>query len=95
MARRHVRSRTDGQTFVHDRHAVFRHDLITDIHQITGVLFNLVDDATAHDVHVLMAAVQQIDAHGDGSHVQIVLLDHADRADDLIGSHHVISSPDV
>ena len=95
MTGRHVRGRTDGQTLVHDRNAVFRHDLVADFNQITGVLFNLVDDAAAHDVHVLMAAVQQIDAHGDGSHVQIVLLDHADRADDLIGSHHVKSSPDV
>ena len=95
MPGRHIGGRTDGQTFVHNRHAVFRHNLITDIHQITGVLFNLVDDATAHDIDVLMAAVQQIDTHGNGSHIQIVLLDHANRTDDLIGTHHLQSSPDV
>ena len=82
------RDRRHGDALVHDRHAEFRFNGAAHLHQV----FRLAGDAVVH-AHAQRALVvahtgQQGNAHGDGAHVQLLVIDHLQRLQDFRGSDH-------
>ena len=76
--RRHQSHGGDGDALVDDGDAKFQLDLFTGGHQTFGVAADLVIDLPAGFHRVAVAAGEQGDAHGDGTDVQVLLVDHVD-----------------
>jgi len=57
-----------------------------------GLAAHLVPDRGAGRVHVARVAVQQVQAEGDRAHVEVLFLDHGDRAENLFGANHTSTS---
>ena len=68
----------DRDAFVDDRDAELRLDIPAGAHQLVRRGGDLVVDLPAGGVGIRVAAVQQADAHGDGAHVQVLVVDHLD-----------------
>ena len=63
---------------VDDGDAVFRLQLFAGAHQVLGAADDLLVDLLAGALDLPVRAVQQGDAHGDGTDVQVFVLDHPD-----------------
>jgi len=83
----------DRQAFVDDRHTVAGADLVADPDQGAGDTADLVAQACAERADLVVPAVAQVQPEGDGAHVQVLVLDHGDRLEDLVGSDHAITVP--
>ena len=75
---RHQGHRGDGDTLVHDGDTELRLDIMAGLDQVLGGSSDLVIDLPASSCRVRVAAVQQRNAHSDGTHVQVLLVDHVD-----------------
>ncbi len=78
----------DGDALVDDGDAEFLLDGLAGGHQIFGAAGDLVVDGVAGLPGVAAGAGQQGDAHGDGAHVQMLLVDHLDGLHDLVLIEH-------
>ena len=87
----HQRDRSDGDTLIDDRDAVVAFDGLAGGHEILGIRGDLVVDVLADLVDAVGGAVQQADAHGDGAHVELLLLDHLVGLVDLHDIQHGFS----
>ena len=61
-------------------------------HQLPGRGGDLVIDLLIERVQAAAAAVQQADAHGDGAHIQLLMLDHIVGLNDLEHIQHTVFS---
>ena len=78
----------DGDALVDDGDAEFLLDGLAGGHQIFGAAGDLVVDGVTGLPGVAAGAGQQGDAHGDGAHVQMLLVDHLDGLHDLVLIEH-------
>ena len=69
----------DGDALVDDGDAILPGDVLAGLHQVLGIAADLIVDLLSGLVHIGVDAVQQGDAHGDGAHVQVFVVDHMDR----------------
>ena len=76
--RRHQSHGGDGNALIDDGDAEFQLDLFAGGHQTFGVAADLVIDLSAGFHRIAVAAGEQGDAHGDGTDVQVLLVDHVD-----------------
>ena len=77
-------NRRHGNTLVNDGHAQVRLDIFPGPYQLFRFLCNFVINFIRADFHIRMPAVPQADAHGDGTHVQVVMGDHLRRFQHII-----------
>ena len=82
------RDRGDGDALVDDRDAVIAFDGLAGRHEILGIGGDFVVDVVADGIDVIGRAIQQADAHGDGAHVELLLLDHLVGLVDLHDIQH-------
>lgn len=68
--------RSDADALVDDWDTKFGRYLFAGLHQVFGLFMNLVIDVLADLVYVAVDAIQKRDAHGDGSHIELLFLDH-------------------
>ena len=78
----------DGDALVDDGDAEFLLDGLAGGHQIFGAAGDFVVDGVTGLPGVAAGAGQQGDAHGDGAHVQMLLVDHLDGLHDLVLIEH-------
>ena len=69
-------NRSNGDTLVHDRNTVFLRDILPGLHQILGQACHLIIYILTENIQITVGAVQQVNTHGNGTHVQIFLLYH-------------------
>ena len=67
----------DADALVDDGDANLAGDGLTRLHQIFGQCGNLIEDLIAGGVEVAVGAVEQTDAHRNGSYVEVLLFNHA------------------
>ena len=79
-------NRCYGNTFIDNRHAQVGFNIFPGLHQLFCFFRNFVIDFIRADFHIRMPAVPEADAHGDGTHIQVVVRDH------LRGFQHIIKS---
>ena len=84
-------NRGDGDALIDDRNAVVAFDGLASGYEILGIRGDLVVDVVADFVDAVGRAVQQADAHGDGAHVELLLLDHLVGLVDLHDIQHGFS----
>jgi len=65
-----------NQQFIYNRNTKFCCNLITCSNQIFCFCCNLIVDFFIHSIQVAVNAVQKADSHGNGTHIQIFLLNH-------------------
>ena len=65
-----------GNSFIYNRDTVLGCDLITGSYQISGLCGDLFVYFLIQCIQVRIDTVQKADPHGDGTHIQILLLDH-------------------
>ena len=82
----HHGNRRYGNTFIDDRHAQVGFNIFPGLNQLFRFFRNFVIDFIRADFHIRMPAVPEADAHGDGTHIQVVVRDH------LRGFQHIIKS---
>ena len=68
--------RSDGDALVDDRHTVFLRNILTSLHQVLGKTGYLVIDVFTELVEIGSGTIQEVDTHGDGAHVEVLLLNH-------------------
>ena len=78
-ARRHQGNGGDGDAFVHNGDAELCLDLLAGGDQPLCLAADLVIDLAAADLWVRVGAGEEGDAHGNGSDVQMLLIDHPQR----------------
>ena len=86
--RRHQSHGGDGNALIDDGDAEFQLDLFAGGHQTFGVAADLVIDLPAGFHRIAVAAGEQGDAHGDGTDVQVLLVDHVDGVHDFRAVEH-------
>ena len=79
----------DGDALVDDGDAELALDIAAGLDQLFGAGADLVVDLVAAAAHVLVGAVQQGDAHGDGADVQVLLVHHGDGVEDILQTQHI------
>ena len=84
-------NRGDSDALVDDRDAEIAFDGLAGGHEVLGVHGDLVVDVLADLVDAVGCAIQQADAHGDGAHVELLLLDHLVGLVDLHDIQHGFS----
>ena len=72
-----------GNSLVYDGNTVFLFDLFPCLNKVAGQTADLFIDLLAGLVDICIAAVQQRDSHGDGSYIQMFLLDHGNGFHDI------------
>ena len=72
-----------GNSLVYDGNTVFLFDLFPCLNKVAGQTADLFIDLLAGLVDICIAAVQQRDPHGDGSYIQMFLLDHGNGFHDI------------
>ena len=82
----------DGYTLVDNRHTVLFFYLIADADEVMCLLCDFVIDLGAGTLNILTAAVEQRDAHGYGSYIEILILNHVDGFEDVSGISHMEKS---
>ena len=90
LARRsaHQRDGRHGDTLVHNGDAVVTFDGITRHHQVFRIGGNLAVNVVAQLIYIIAHTVEQADAHGDGTHIELFLLDHLIGLMDLHNVDH-------
>ena len=78
----------DGDALVDDGNAELPLDGLAGDHQFFCLTADLFIDLPAGGLGVGVGAVQQGDAHGNGADVQVLLVDHVDGGEDVIGVDH-------
>ena len=78
----------DGNALVDDGDAKFLFDLLAGSHQLFRAAGDLVVDPRAGFLRVAVGAGEEGDTHGDGPHVQMLLVDHLDGLHDLVMTEH-------
>ncbi len=73
----------DGDPLVDDGDAVLPLDVFPGPDEVRRLADDLLVDAVAGPVDVRVGAVEQGNAHGDGSDVEVLLVDHVDRFEDV------------
>ena len=94
------RNRGDGDALVDDRDTVVTLDGLAGGDEILGVGGDLAVNVVASRVDVVRRTVEQRDAHGDGTDVELLLLDHLIGLVDLHDIQHgvfltVVFSPSL
>ena len=89
----HERDGSHGDALVDDGNAEFALDGFARCDQVAGARGDFGVDAVAKLVHVIACAVEQADAHGNGAHVELFLLDHFIGLVDLLDINHRYTSP--
>ena len=89
----HKRDGGHGDALVNDGDAEFTLDGFARGDQIASARRNFGIDAVAEFIHVVARAIEQTDAHGDGTHVELFLLDHFIGLVDLLDINHRYTSP--
>ena len=77
-------------TLIDDGNTEFFLDLLAYPHQILGAAGNFVVNFLAAGLKIRVAAVQQADAHGDSADIQMPLIDHILRLQDVLLIQHGI-----
>ena len=73
----HHRNRRYGNTLVDDGHAQLNLDILTGFYQMLCLTANLIINLLRCYLNIRMTAITQADAHGDSTHVQLILGNHA------------------
>ena len=89
----HKRDGGHGDALVNDGDAEFTLDGFARSDQIASARRNFGIDAVAEFIHVVARAIEQADAHGDGTHVELFLLNHFIGLVDLLDINHRYTSP--
>ena len=71
--------RGDGHPLVNDGNAIFFADILAGFYEVLCVAADLVVHLLAGGADIAVRAVQQRDAHGDGTDIKIFIVDHVDR----------------
>ena len=66
-----------GNTLVDDGHAQLNFDILTGFYQMLCLAANLIINLLRCYLDIRMTAITQADAHGDSTHVQLILGNHA------------------
>ena len=82
----------DGDAFVDDGDAELPLNGLAGGHQVLGPAGDLVIDLLTGGLWIGIGAVQQGDAHGNGTHVQMLLVDHMYGIQNFVGVDQVNSS---
>ena len=82
--RGHQGDRSDGNALVDDGDTEFFFDILPGLHQLFGVFCDFVIDFITGGVHIAVGAGEQGNAHCDGPHVQMLLVDHLDGLHDFV-----------
>ena len=85
----HKRNRCDGNPLVDDRHSELARNVLAGLHKILGKFSNLAVDIVAGLLHACICTIEQTYAHGDGTHVKVLLLNHLVGLNDLCYIYHV------
>ena len=85
-------NRCDADSFIYDRNTVLLFDEFTGFHQVLGLAVNLVINLFAGLVDVAVTAVQERNTHGDGTDIQVFLLNHGYGFQYVIHVYHVVST---
>ena len=84
----------DGDALVDDGDAQLRLDGAAHGHQALGAAADLVIDLLGAAGGVGIGAVPQRHAHGDGSDIELLMVEHIDRLHDFgIGKHEILLTP--
>src|SRR5690606_37035201 len=78
--------RADGDPAVDDRDAVAPLDVLADLAEPAGVVEQSGVDPVAEDGYVGRRTTLQVNAHGDGPDVELVLPDHAERGENVLSA---------
>ena len=70
-------NRRYGNTLVDDGHAQLNFDILTGFYQMLCLAANLIINLLRCYLDIRMTAITQADAHGDSTHVQLILGNHA------------------
>ena len=81
----------NGNPLVDNGNSEFLLDVLADLHQVFGAAGDLPINLIAAGLQIRVAAVQQTDAHGDGSDVQMPLVDHILGLQDVLLIQHGLS----
>ena len=72
----HQSRRSDGNTLVYDRDTVLCGDILARFHQIFGQRSNLGIHFFADHINIRIDTIQKTDTHGNGTHIQVLLVNH-------------------
>ena len=79
---------SDGDALIDDGDAELLLDGLAGDHQILGITGDLIVDSVAGGLGVAAGAGEQGNSHGDGAHIQMLLIDHLDRLHNFILIEH-------
>lgn len=84
--------RRDGNALMDDRDPVFFADVLAGFDQVPGIAADLIIDFVTSGCDVAVGAVQEGNPHRDGAHIEIFIVDHIDRFENIMGIEHVWES---
>ena len=84
--------RSDRDALVDDRDAILAADIFACLHKVACQTCDLIVDILAGLCHIVGGTIQKADTHGDGAHVEILLLDHFIGFDYLAYVDHCINN---
>ena len=82
----------DGDPLVNNRDSVLFADVLAGFYQILSIAADLVVNFVTGPVCVRVNAVQQRNTHGDGSHVQVFVVDHIDGFQYIMAIEHTFTA---
>lgn len=74
-ARQHGDGR-DGDALIHNRNAVLAADVLAGLDEVFGIAANFVVDLRAGLINIGIDAVEKRNAHRDGAHIEVLVIDH-------------------
>ena len=84
----HKSYRSDGDALVYDRNSKLLGNLLARTDKVLGETCYLVVDVLAERRKTVAHTIHETDAHGDGAHVEVLLLYHLVGFDNLIDIYH-------
>ena len=84
-------NRGDGDSLVYNRNAVLARYSLASCHKVFGKRCYLGSDVTAEFFEVGVAAVKQTDSHGDGSDIEILVLNHRVGFCNFVYIYHIFA----
>ena len=75
-------------SLVDDRDTVLFADILAGFYQVASIAADFIVNMVTGAVHAAADAVQQGNSHGNGTYVQVLIIDHGDGFQDITGVHH-------
>ena len=66
--------------------------MIAGLYEISGIAADFIINFIARGRYIAISAIQQGNPHGDGTYIQIFIVDHIDRFQNIVGIEHIWDS---